>query len=83
MTIIIKLNRQPIIKKQLTTNQLQQIQGDGAEWIINCFKIHLNLDISNYEISSIESLPNSTLTLNIKPEDLEKLRNDKITQILL
>lgn len=80
-TLIIHHNNKLLFKKELNQQDIQFIKGQGVDWLMNCFKIHLNLDISNYTLDLV-NIEESKVTLNLKLEDLEKLRDNKLNSLL-
>ncbi len=81
LTLIINHNNKLLLKKELNQQDVQFINGQGTHWIMNCFKTHFNLDISNYRIDELQ-IEQSKIMINIKPEDLEKLRDNKLNSLL-
>ena len=70
-----------IIEKVLTLEECNSLDGIGAAWIVNAYKKYIGLDISSYRLSDINNSPYH-FTVFIKTEDLVKLRDSKLSDIL-
>jgi DNA primase len=69
-----------IIDKTLSKDECESIKHNGAQWIVNAFKKHINIDISNYRLDEYVS-GSGFFALHIRPEDLAKLREDKLSKL--
>lgn len=81
MEIILQSNTHIIDSKILTPDEVSKIPGNGIQWILSCFKTHFNLDVYHYNIHEFELLENKFI-LQLKPEDLQKIRNTRINNLL-
>jgi hypothetical protein len=79
--LIVKNKEVSIIDKLLTNDECESISGTGAQWICNAFTKYIGLDISDYTISEYYSEPGCFI-LNIRVEDLIKLREDKLNNLI-
>lgn len=71
-----------IISKTLTKDECESIGGFGTQWVCNAYKYYLNLDISDYTISECLTNQKDYFLVNIRQDDLVKLRSDKLNKIL-
>jgi hypothetical protein len=78
--IVVKSNQIVIINRQLSNDECLLIPGTGAQWIVNAFKKYINIDISNYRLDEYIS-GRGFFALYIRPEDLAKLREDKLSKL--
>ena len=81
MRISVSYKEINIIEKILTKDEYDSIDGNGVVWIVNAYKKYIGLDISSYRISEYEDLPYN-FTIFIRTEDLVKLRDKKLEDIL-
>ena len=81
MRISVSYKEINIIEKILTKDEYDSIDGNGVVWIVNAYKKYIGLDISSYRISEYEVLPYN-FTIFIRTEDLVKLRDKKLEDIL-
>ena len=77
--LIVKNNQNAIIDRQLSSEECL-CPGLGAQWVVCVYKKYINIDISNYRLSEYESSDGSFI-LHIRPEDLAKLREDKLSKL--
>jgi hypothetical protein len=56
------------------------VKTTGAQWVVNAFKKYINIDISNYRLDEYVS-GSGFFALHIRPEDLAKLREDKLSKL--
>ena len=90
--LYIKDDNRLIATRSLSRDEFNTIEGDGAQFIINAYSKFFNLDISGYDVSRLlldEFEPNedslsakNSITIRIHKEDLIKLRDSKLGQIL-
>jgi hypothetical protein len=81
-----------IATRSLSRDEFNTIEGDGAQFIINAYSKFFNLDISDYHLSRLMLDEGETnedalsakrrLTIKIYKEDLIKLRDSKLGEIL-
>ena len=76
-TLIIQHKSREIVRKELTEEQIKEVTGFGASWIIAAFKWHFSLDVSEYRLDEWSNIPGST-TIEIREEDLVAWRLKKI-----
>ena len=57
------------------------IKAFGAQWVVDAFRKYINIDISDYMLHEYESELNCFI-LHIRKEDLSKLREDKLKELL-
>ena len=69
-----------IIDKTLSKDECESIKHNSAQWIVNAFKKYINIDISNYRLDEYVS-GSGFFALHIRPEDLAKLREDKLSKL--
>ena len=69
-----------IIDKTLSKDECESIKHNSAQWIVNAFKKYINIDISNYGLDEYVS-GRGFFALHIRPEDLAKLREDKLSKL--
>lgn len=69
-----------IIDKTLSKDECESVKTTGAQWIVNAFKKYINIDISNYRLDEYIS-GRGFFALYIRPEDLAKLREDKLSKL--
>lgn len=69
-----------IIDKTLSKDECESIKHNSAQWIVNAFKKYINVDISNYRLDEYVS-GSGFFALHIRPEDLAKLREDKLSKL--
>ena len=69
-----------IIDKTLSKDECESIKHNSAQWIVNAFKKYINIDISNYRLDEYVS-GSGFFALYIRPEDLAKLREDKLSKL--
>ena len=79
--LIIRHKNLEISNRKLSLLECRSIEGDSALWIINAFDKYIGLDINNYTISEYER-SDGKFIINIRTEDLAKLRNNKLNSIL-
>lgn len=90
--LYIKDDDRLIATRALNRDEFNTIEGDGAQFIINAYSKFFNLDISDYNVSRLmldEFEPNedslsakNSITIRITKEDLVKLRDSKLGEIL-
>lgn len=70
-----------VIEKRLSESEIKII-GEvwDLNWIIKAYKNFFNLDISSYRLDSYTN-GHGFFSLKITPEDLTKLRNEKIIKL--
>ena len=68
-----------IIDKTLSKDECESIKHNSAQWIVNAFKKYINIDI-NYRLDEYVS-GSGFFALHIRPEDLAKLREDKLSKL--
>jgi hypothetical protein len=81
MKISVSHNGIIIIEKILTQDECNSLDGIGVVWIVNAYKKYIGLDISSYRLSDIKDSPYH-FTISIRTEDLVKLRDNKLGEIL-
>jgi len=81
MKISVSHNGINIIEKILTQEECNSLDGIGAEWILNAYKKYIGLDISSYRLSELKDSPYH-FTVFIRTEDLVRLRDNKLGEIL-
>jgi hypothetical protein len=81
MKISVSHNDIIIIEKILTQDECNSLDGIGVVWIANAYKKYIGLDISSYRLSEIKDSPYH-FTIFIRTEDLVKLRDNKLGEIL-
>jgi len=81
MKISVSHNGIIIIEKILTQDECNSLDGIGVVWIANAYKKYIGLDISSYRLSDIKDSPYH-FTIFIRTEDLVKLRDNKLGEIL-
>jgi len=81
MKISVSHNDIIIIEKILTQDECNSLDGIGVVWIVNAYKKYIGLDISSYRLSEIKDSPYH-FTIFIRTEDLVKLRDNKLGEIL-
>lgn len=69
-----------IIDKTLSKDECESIKHNSAQWIVNAFKKYIKIDISNYRLDEYVS-GSGFFVLHIRPEDLAKLREDKLSKL--
>ena len=73
-----------IIDKTLSKDECesiaQQKNSKSAQWVVYAFKKYINIDISNYGLDEYIS-GRGFFALYIRPEDLAKLREDKLSKL--
>jgi hypothetical protein len=69
-----------IIDKTLSKDECESIKHNSAQWIVKAFKKYINIDISNYRLDEYVS-GSGFFALHIRPEDLAKLREDKLSKL--
>ena len=69
-----------IIDKTLSKDECESIKHNSAQWVVNAFKKYINIDISNYRLDEYVS-GSGFFALHIRPEDLAKLREDKLSKL--
>lgn len=79
--LIVKNKEVSIIDRLLTNDECESISGTGTQWICDAFVKYIGLDINDYTISEYYSEP-GCFTLNIREEDLTKLREDKLNNLI-
>lgn len=70
-----------IIDKTLSKDECESIKTTGAQWICDAFMKYVGLDISDYTIKEYVNGINY-FTLSIREEDLIKLREDKLSNLI-
>jgi hypothetical protein len=81
MKISVSHNDIIIIEKILTQDECNSLDGIGVVWIVNAYKKYIGLDISSYRLSELKDSPYH-FTVFIRTEDLVKLRDNKLGEIL-
>jgi hypothetical protein len=79
--LIVKNKEVSIIDKLLTNDECESISGTGAQWICNAFTKYIGLDIGDYTIKEYYNEPGCFI-LSIREEDLIKLREDKLNNLI-
>jgi len=79
-SLIVKHKEQIVIQKDLTDGELSNVKGIGAQWILNAFKDHIGLDISNYRLDEYDNTSKGFI-IYIRTKDLERFRNNKLEQL--
>jgi len=81
MKISVSHNGIIIIEKILTQDECNSLDGIGVVWIVNAYRKYIGLDISSYRLSDIKD-SSYHFTIFIRTEDLVKLRDNKLGEIL-
>ena len=86
-SLIVKHNGQIIIHRTLTSDELATVyvSGNTIQLVINAFIKYIGLDISSYGLNEFENPltnKNRSFTIYIRNEDLEKLRDNKLNELL-
>lgn len=79
--LIVKSSKSIIIDKTLSKDECESVKTVDVQWVCDVFKKYIGLDISDYTIREYQNSANS-FTINIREEDLVKLREDKLSNLL-
>jgi hypothetical protein len=79
-SLIVKHKNQIVIQKDLTAEELSNVNGFGAQWILDAFQKYIGLDIGSYRLDEWDKFDKGFI-LYIRTEDLEKLRDNKLNTL--
>ena len=79
-SLIVKHKEQIVIHKILTAEELSNVKGFGAQWILNAFQKYIGLDINSYRLDEYDNT-SKVFILYIRTEDLERLRENKLNTL--
>jgi len=81
-TLKILSNDNIIVNRTLTKDECLAIKSNGVQWICDAFMIYIGLDISDYTLREYSTNQRDYFLIHIRPEDLIKLRDDRLGSIL-
>ena len=79
-SLIVKHKEQIVIQKDLTAEEVSNVKGFGAQWILDAFQKYIGLDIGSYRLDEYDNTSKGFI-LYIRTEDLERLRDNKLEQL--
>lgn len=79
-SLIVKHKNQIVIQKDLTDEELSNVKGIGAQWVLNAFQDHIGLDINSYRLDEYDYSQKGFI-LYIRTKDLERLRDNKLNAL--
>jgi hypothetical protein len=76
----LKHNGVLIASKELSQEETKNLHEDNLSSILMLFKTVYKLDIGDYRLNEYENIPGGFF-IHIRTEDLEKIRDNKLTEL--